>query len=147
MNQQKHLYKDHLHVGIELLHDPSRNQGTAFTEEERDKLGIRGLLPPKVFTQAEQVQKVLENLERKPNDLERYILLSALQERNRDLFYRVVIDNMDQIMPIIYTPVVGQACQEYGHIFRRPRGLLKRLNHCLWQWKNKWFYQCSEHDE
>ncbi len=117
-----------LPTGIDLLHDPLLNQGTAFSEKERDKLGLRGLLPPKVFTQEEQVQRVLENLDRKPNDLERYILLNALQGRNEHLFYRVVMDNMDQLMPIIYTPTVGQACQEYGHIFRRPRGLFISAN-------------------
>ena len=109
--------------GIDLLHDPMLNQGTAFTEKERDKLGLRGLLPPKVFSQEEQAERVLENFERKPNDLERYIMMMALQSRNENLFYRVVMDNMDKMMPIIYTPTVGQACQEYGHIFREPRGL------------------------
>ncbi len=121
-------HTDDLPTGINLLHDPLLNQGTAFTEEERDKLGLRGLLPPKVFTQTEQAQRVMENFERKPNDLERYIFLNALHERNMNLFYRVVTDNMDKMMPIIYTPTVGQACQEYGHIFRRPRGLFISAN-------------------
>ncbi len=110
-------------TGVHLLHDPALNKGTAFTREERDALGLWGLLPPHIHTQAEQVTRVLENFNRKPNDLERYIFMMTLQDRNETLFYRVVVDNVQTMMPIIYTPTVGQACQEYGHIFRRPRGL------------------------
>jgi len=109
--------------GVELLHDPLRNKGTAFTERERDELGLRGLLPPRVHSLDEQVERVLENLRRKSSDLERYIFLAALQDRNETLFYRVVIDHLEEVMPTIYTPTVGQACQEYGHIFRRSRGI------------------------
>ncbi|MCB9847551.1 MAG: NAD-dependent malic enzyme [Phycisphaeraceae bacterium] len=114
---------DLLHRGVKLLHDPMRNKGTAFTIEEREALGLRGLLPPRVLTQEEQVLRVMEILERKPNDLERYVELIGLQDRNESLFYRVVVDHIEQLMPIIYTPTVGQACQEFGHIFRRPRGM------------------------
>jgi malate dehydrogenase (oxaloacetate-decarboxylating)(NADP+) len=109
--------------GADLLHDPVLNKGTAFTEAEREALGLRGLLPPRLATQDVQVTRVLDNLRRKPNDLERYIALISLQERNENLFYRVVMSNLDEMMPLIYTPTVGQGCQEYGHIFRRPRGL------------------------
>ncbi len=109
--------------GINLLQNPAYNKGTAFTEEERNQLGLRGLLPPRVHTQAEQVIRVMENFRKKPTDLERYIYMIALQDRNETLFYRVVMDNLESMMPIIYTPTVGQACQLYGHIFRRPRGL------------------------
>jgi malate dehydrogenase (oxaloacetate-decarboxylating)(NADP+) len=109
--------------GVKLLHDPIRNKGTAFTEKEREALGLRGLLPPRVHSQDEQVRRVLENVRNKSNDLERYIFLVGLQDRNESLFYRVVMDHIDEMMPIIYTPTVGRACQEYGHLFRRPRGL------------------------
>ncbi len=110
-------------TGMDLLHNPALNKGTAFTEEERDALGLRGLLPPHVHTQEEQVLRVMENFHRKPNSLEKYIHMIALQDRNETLFYRVVLDQIEEMMPIIYTPTVGQGCQEYGHIFRRPRGM------------------------
>jgi malate dehydrogenase (oxaloacetate-decarboxylating)(NADP+) len=109
--------------GADVLHDPLLNKGTAFTEAERDAFGLRGLLPPHVNTQAEQVQRVLESFRRKPTDLEKYIYLVSLQERNETLFYRVVMDHLDEMMPIIYTPTVGQACQRWAYIFRRSRGL------------------------
>ena len=110
-------------TGIELLHDPILNKGTAFTAQEREKLKLRGLLPPKIFTIEEQVQRALDNLSRKPDSLEKYIFMMGLQDRNETLFYRVIQDHFAEMMPLLYTPTVGQACQEYGHIFRRPRGL------------------------
>lgn len=109
--------------GVELLRDPATNKGTAFTREERDQLGLRGLLPPRVCTIEDQRNRVLENVRRKSSNLEKYIFLISLQERNQTLFYNVVLNNIQEFMPIIYTPTVGQACQEYGHIFRRPQGL------------------------
>ncbi|MFQ5693550.1 MAG: NAD-dependent malic enzyme, partial [Nitrospinota bacterium] len=109
--------------GVELLHDPILNKGTAFTERERDVLGLRGLLPSRVSTREEQVSRVLENFRKKPDDLEKYIFLIALQDRNETLFYRLVVDHIEEMMPILYTPTVGKACQLYGHIFRRPRGI------------------------
>ena len=117
--------KLHLHGkrGVDLLHDPRLNKGTAFTDAERDALGLRGLLPPRVTTQAMQVERVLGNIRRKPDDLEKYIFLVSLQERNEALFYRVVTSNLQEMMPLVYTPTVGQACQKYGAIFRRPKGL------------------------
>src|SRR6185369_9789853 len=87
--------------GVRLLHDPLRNKGTAFTERERDALGLHGLLPPRVQTQREQVARVLENLRRKPNDLEKYLFLTALQDRNETLFYRLVVDHLREMMPLV----------------------------------------------
>jgi malate dehydrogenase (oxaloacetate-decarboxylating)(NADP+) len=109
--------------GVELLHNPALNKGTAFTQAERDKLCLRGLLPPRVHSPADQVIRVMENIRRKSSTLEKYIFMTSLQERNETLFYRVIGEHLDELMPIIYTPTVGQACQEFGHIFRRPRGL------------------------
>jgi malate dehydrogenase (oxaloacetate-decarboxylating)(NADP+) len=112
-----------LPTGMALLHDPVLNKGTAFTEEERDALGLRGLLPPHVHTQEEQVARVLENIHRKESDLEKYIFLISLQDRNETLFYRVLLERIEEMVPLVYTPTVGQACVEFGHIFRRPRGI------------------------
>ena len=109
--------------GMALLRDPSLNKGSAFTARERDVLGLTGLLPPHVSSQEEQVERVLENFRRIDSPLERFIMLQSLQDRNEALFYRVVIENPDEMMPVIYTPTVGLACQEYGHIYRSPRGL------------------------
>jgi malate dehydrogenase (oxaloacetate-decarboxylating)(NADP+) len=114
--------------GIELLHNPSLNKGTSFTAAERDALGLHGLLPPRIFSQAERVQHVMNNVRRKPNNLEKYLYLIGLQDRNEKLFYRVLTDNMAELSPIIYTPTVGLACQEYSRTFRRPRGLFISKN-------------------
>jgi malate dehydrogenase (oxaloacetate-decarboxylating)(NADP+) len=109
--------------GFALLNDPVLNKGTAFTEAERDALGLRGLLPPHVFTIEEQTERVLENYRDKMTDLERYIHLVSLQDRNETLFYRVLLDHIEEMLPIVYTPTVGLACQRFGHIFRRSHGL------------------------
>jgi len=106
-----------------LLRDPALNKGTAFTEAERDALGLRGLLPPHVATAAEQEARVMENLHRLKVPLNKYVALEALHDRNETLFYRVVINHIDEMMPVIYTPTVGLACQQFGHIYRRPRGM------------------------
>ena len=95
--------------GAALLHDPLLNKGTAFTEEERRAFGLTGLLPPHVHTIDEQVSRVMDNYRSKQTDLERYIHLVSLQDRNETLFYRVVMDHLEEMMPIIYTPTVGQA--------------------------------------
>jgi len=110
-------------TGIALLQDPRYNKGTAFTEAERDALGIRGLLPPRVFTLDEQLERVMENFRAKDSAIERYVFMVSLQDRNETLFYRTVTDHLTEMLPIIYTPTVGEACQRFGHIFRRPRGL------------------------
>ncbi len=109
--------------GSDLLHDPRANKGTGFTEAEREALGLRGLLPPRVTTQAEQQARVLETYRGKPTNLEKYIYLTSLQDRNEHLFYRTVMDNVEEMMPVIYTPTVGEACLHFAQIFRRPRGL------------------------
>ncbi len=109
--------------GVKLLHDPVRNKGTAFTSAERDVLGLRGLLPARVCSAEEQEMRVLGNLDHKTNDLERYLFLIALQDRNETLFYRVVTRHLEDLMPLIYTPTVGNACQHFSHIYRRSRGL------------------------
>lgn len=110
-------------TGVALLRDPLLNKGTAFSAKERDALGLRGLLPPHVHRQEEQAQRFLEHLRGLANDLEKYIDLNALHDRNERLFFRVIADHPDEIMPLIYTPTVGLACQRFGHIFQRPRGL------------------------
>ena len=114
--------------GMALLRDPLLNKGTAFTEQERDALGLRGLLPAHVQSMEMQAARILTNLRSLPTDLERYVALNALHDRNEALFFRVVIDNIDEIQPLIYTPTVGLACQRFGHIFQRPRGLFIGAN-------------------
>ena len=116
-----------LYKGVKILHDPVRNKGTAYTEAERDFLQLRGLLPPRVHTPAEQEMRVLGNIRAKANDLERYLYLVSLQDRNETLFYRVVMNHIEEMMPLIYTPTVGKACQEFQHIYRRPRGFYVSL--------------------
>jgi len=114
--------------GLAILRDPLLNKGTAFTEKERDALGLRGLLPPLIATQEEQVARFLQSLRRLPDDLEKYIALNALHDRNEALFLRVVVDHIDEMQPIIYTPGVGLACQKFGLIFQRPRGVFISIN-------------------
>jgi malate dehydrogenase (oxaloacetate-decarboxylating)(NADP+) len=121
------LAGDHPHVGMALLRDPHLNKGTAFTAAERDALKLRGLLPAHVFTEQEQVSRVLAQIERGPTPLDKYMALAALQDRNEKLFFRVLYDNLEQMMPLVYTPTVGEACQKFGHIFQRPRGLFISL--------------------
>ena len=109
--------------GLALLRDPLLNKGTAFTEHERDALGLRGFLPAHVFSMQAQAERVMTNLRELPSDLAKYVALNELHDRNEALFFRVVCDNIDEIQPLIYTPTVGLACQRFGYIFQRPRGL------------------------
>ena len=99
------------------------NKSTAFTEEEREELGLRGLLPPGVTTLEDQRNRAFGNYGRRGSDIERYMDLMALMDRNETLFYRVLVDHIDELMPIIYTPTVGEACKSFGHIFRKGRGI------------------------
>jgi malate dehydrogenase (oxaloacetate-decarboxylating) len=106
-----------------LLDHPLLNKGTSFSETERQDFSLLGLLPPHVSTIEEQLLRTYENYRGKTSDLERYIFLVSLQDRNETLFYRLLHEHITEMMPIIYTPVVGLGCQRYSHIFRRPRGL------------------------
>jgi len=109
--------------GMDLLDTPLLNKGTAFSYEERTLLGLHALLPPQVETLDEQVVRAYEAYKRKTEDLERHIYLRALQDTNEVLFYRLLVDHLEEMTPVVYTPVVGAACQEFSHIYRRPRGL------------------------
>lgn len=109
--------------GYDVTRNPHLNKGMAFSLEERQKLGIHGLLPPCFITQDIQLLRVLKNYEMKKDDLDRYVFLMGLQDRSEKLFYRIITSDIERFMPVIYTPTVGLACQQYGLIFRRPRGL------------------------
>jgi malate dehydrogenase (oxaloacetate-decarboxylating) len=109
--------------GQSLLDNPLLNKGSAFQLNERRELGLLGLLPPHSSTIEEQLTRSYENYRRKQTDLERYIFLTALQDRNETLFYRLLQEHITEMMPIIYTPTVGEGCRQYSHVFRRPRGL------------------------
>jgi malate dehydrogenase (oxaloacetate-decarboxylating) len=110
-------------TGQELLDNPLLNKGSAFPEDERREFGLLGLLPLHCSTIEEQLARTYENYRRKESDLERYVFLTALQDRNETLFYRLLQEHISEMMPIIYTPTVGEGCRQYSHVFRRPRGL------------------------
>ncbi len=109
--------------GRALLLNPHTNKGTAFTRRERDELDLCGLVPPAVCTMRQQMDRTYENFKAKTTSLEKFIYLTSLQDRNETLFYRLALEHIDEMMPIVYTPVVGEACQKYHHIYRRGRGL------------------------
>ncbi len=109
--------------GMALLGHPFLNKDAAFTDAERDQLGLRGLLPPSVIDIHAQVSLELEHVRHKQDDLERYIGLAALHDRNETLFHRVLLEHLEELLPIVYTPTVGRACQEFSHLYRRPRGV------------------------
>jgi len=115
--------------GQALLETPSLNKGTAFTHEERQALGLDGLLPPVVETIEEQSVRAYKAYLRKHDNLERHIYLRQLQDTNEVLFYRLLLDHIEEMLPIVYTPVVAEACQEFSHIYRRPRGLILSYPH------------------
>ena len=109
--------------GVEILQDARLNKGTGFTEAERDRLGLRGLLPPRVFTQEEQEDRVLANLRSLDAPLDQYLALVALLDRNERLCYRTMMDHLAEFLPIVYTPTVGEACRKFGRLFRSTRGV------------------------
>lgn len=109
--------------GADLLNDPWLNKGTSFSDVERDALGLRGLLPPHVFTQEQQVERNLQSLRAMPDPLQKYVSLADLLGRNVTLFYRLIVDHLAEFMPVVYTPTVGLACQKFGNIFRQSQGL------------------------
>ena len=109
--------------GRALLLNPLTNKGTAFTHRERDELDLHGLLPPAIFTIKQQLQRTYENYQAKTSNLEKYIYLEALQDRNETLYFRLLLEHIDEMMAVVYTPVVGEACQKFSHIYRRGRGL------------------------
>jgi malate dehydrogenase (oxaloacetate-decarboxylating)(NADP+) len=115
--------------GIDLLRDPQLNKSTAFTEAERETLGLTGLLPAAVDSEETQLQRALQQLGQKPTDLERYIYLIQLLDTDETLFYKVAMSDPARFLPILYDPTVGEACLKFGHIFRRPRGLYVSLKH------------------
>ncbi|KAL5572567.1 hypothetical protein UlMin_022164 [Ulmus minor] len=114
--------------GYSLLRDPQYNKGLGFTQKERDSHYLRGLLPPAVVTQQLQEEKLMHNIRQYQVPLQKYMAMMDLQERNQRLFYRLLIDHVEELLPIVYTPTVGEACQKYGSIFRRPQGLYISLN-------------------
>lgn len=128
--------------GTALLGNPLLNKGLAFSMHERDVLGVRGLLPPRVMTIEEQTERILFNVRKQASDLDRYIYLTMLQQRNEVLFYHLLLTHLEEMMPLIYTPTVGEACLTYGSIWHRPRGLFLsiedkgRLREIMRNWPN-----------
>ena len=114
--------------GAALLRNPHANKFTAFTASEREELGLIGLLPEQVETEDAQIQRVLRQIDLKTSDLERYIFLSSLLDTNETLYYRVLMSDPARFIPLVYTPTVGEACENFGHILRRPRGLYLSIN-------------------
>uniref|UniRef100_A0A1I7XPG0 Malic enzyme n=1 Tax=Heterorhabditis bacteriophora TaxID=37862 RepID=A0A1I7XPG0_HETBA len=114
--------------GIDLLKTPRLNKGMAFSLYERQYLGIHGLLPPAFMTEEQQAYRIMTKLRQQPDNLAKYIQLDGLQDRNEKLFYRVLCDNIKELMPIVYTPTVGLACQKFGFIYRNPKGLYITIN-------------------
>ncbi len=129
--------------GHELLDDPLYNKGTAFTEKERDKLGMRGLLPPHVDSIQEQLVRTYDAFQDMETDLHKHINLRQLQDTNEVLFYRLLSDHIEEMLPIVYTPTVGLGCQRFSHIYRRPRGLFiaypnrDRIRQMLANWPHR----------
>lgn len=126
--------------GLAVVRDPVLNKGTGFPDSERDALGLRGLVPPEVVSIDDQAQRVMENFHRQASDLDRYSYLETLHDRNETLYYRVLLSHISELTPVIYTPVVGQACSQFGHIFQRTRGMYfgaaeaEHFERMVWNW-------------
>src|SRR4029077_19911250 len=109
--------------GIDLLHDPAINKATAYTEAERQALGLVGLIPDATESEDLQLRRVLQQLGDKPTDLERYIYLISLLDNDETLFYRTLMSDPARFLPIVYDPTIAEACLKFGHIYRRARGM------------------------
>ena len=114
--------------GAEVLSTPLLNKGVAFTQNEREELGLKGLLPPAVLTLEEQARRAYEQFSSQPDDLLKNVYLTALHDRNEVLFYRILTDHLREMLPIVYTPTVGVAIQRYSHEYRKPRGVYLSIN-------------------
>jgi malate dehydrogenase (oxaloacetate-decarboxylating)(NADP+) len=114
--------------GVDLLHNPRLNKSTAFTVAERESLGLVGLMPEGIESEETQIQRVMQQLGHKTTDLDKYIYLSDLQDNDETLYYKTLMSDPAQFMPLVYTPTVGEACQKFGHILRRPKGLYLSIN-------------------
>src|SRR5580658_503033 len=115
--------------GYELLADPQLNKGTAFSETVREAFDLHGLLPPSVATLDEQVSRRLQALRGFETDLERYAFLRELQDTNETLFYALLVENLEELLPIVYTPTVGAGCEQFSRLYRKPRGLFLSYPH------------------
>src|SRR5688572_13238276 len=115
--------------GRALLLDPMTNKGMGFPADEREALGLTGLLPPNIASMAEQLERAYENNRSHATPIARYVHMATLQDRNEVLFYRLALEHLDEMMPILYTPTVGEACQRFSHIYRQGRGLFVDWNH------------------
>ena len=125
----KSPYVETTRSGYDLLNSPLLNKGTAFTEHERDLFHLHGLLPPTISTLEEQVARRLQALRQLPNDFDRYVFLRGLQDSNEVLFYALLVRNLEELLPLVYTPTVGVGCQHFSQAFRKPRGLFLSLPH------------------
>ena len=112
--------------GVAVLRNPWLNRGSVFTEEERDRLGLRGLLPPRVSTFADQVSRLKEVIDSEAAPINKYLTLESVHASDEALYFQLVMENVEEYMPLIYTPTVGEACQKFSHIFRYARGLKRR---------------------
>eukprot|EP01083_Nonionella_stella_P038216 103984_1 len=122
-------WSKHIQSGFELLRNPRYNKGRSFSEEERTHLFLQGLLPPAISTMQEQAERTLQSMRKKDNPLDKYVQFMSLLERNEKLFYHILINNVVELMPIVYTPTVGEACLKFGHIYQEPRSLWISLRH------------------